>query len=217
MRALRALPILLLAVGVVSAPAGAQEIPDNIPDLPGESPADRARERLEERYRPITSRFFLGAAVDVAPFSTGGVAYQSNLNIGMGFPGGDALMLAFSGRELPVQYGTDVPDPGQSSEWYVGVGYEMSGERLLGSSPLGRRAALGLGVGVLNGEASALAMEISPTYHVLAGSSWSVPVGVRLSMALVGTGGTETLTRMFLGFNLGVRWYWAQREKLESK
>lgn len=216
MRALRVPPVFLFVFGIASAPAATQEIPDHIPDTPGESPADRAQERLEERYRPVTSRFFLGAAMDLAPFVANGLAYQANLYLGMAFPGGDALILAVSGRQLPIQYGTDVPEPGQESERYVGVGYEMTGERLLGSTPFARRTGLGLGVGVLNGETSALAMEIAPAYNLFEGASWSVPVGVRLSLALVGTG-TETLTRTFLGFNLGVRWHLAQREQLTLK
>lgn len=212
----RLVPVLLLfALGATSTPGTAQAIPDNIPDEPGESLVDREKKRLEERFRGTLSRFFSGGGLDVAPFAAEGLGYQANVNVGMDLPGGDAILLALAARGVPGRLGSEIPRPGLGeTAWYYGVGYELSATRLLGPTPLAQRSAIGFGVGVLRGDVSVLALEVGPTYDVLVRNSWSMPVGIRLSVATVGDQDVAT-TRAFLGINLGVRWHWARRDKLE--
>lgn len=212
----RLVPVLLLvALGATSSPGLGQAIPDNIPDEPGESLVDREKKRLEERFRGTLSRFFSGGGFDVAPLAAEGLGYQANVNVGMYLPGGDALLLAVAARDVPARLGSEIPDPGRRwTEWYYSVGYELSATRLLGPTPFAQRSAIGLGVGVLSGEVSVLALDLGPTYDVIQRDSWSVPVGVRLNVAMVGSRDIA-VTRAFLGVSLGVRWHWARRDKLE--
>jgi hypothetical protein len=82
-------PTLLLLLLCPTAAVG-QAVPDNIPGVPGESPADRGRERVEERYRDTLSRFSTSGSFDMAPVTAAGAAYQTNLNLGLHFRSGDA-------------------------------------------------------------------------------------------------------------------------------
>lgn len=225
MKHLQPVPILLiLGFGAVSTPAIAQGIPDNIPDKPGESLVDRERERMEERYRSTLSRFFTTFSFDMAvtpgphlhQLATGdGFGYQANVGVGMHLESGDALLLSVGTRVIPAPTSVDATRPAyRDPQWYFGVGYEVSGTRFLGSSPTAQRSALGLGVGVLSAEVSALAFEIAPTYALLQRDAWSFPVGVKLNVATFRS--TDlSVTRTFLGVNLGVRWHWMHRDRLE--
>lgn len=217
MQKLSLAPILLaLAVGA-PRPGTAQEIPDNIPDTPGESPADRAQERLEERFRGFLSRVYTAGSFDLSPI--GGFGYQGRFSVGLDVGTGDAVFLSASGRDLPAraELSPEPIGPGRRTETYFGAGLALRGTRLLGEeSSLGRRTALNVGVGVLTGETSVLAFEVTPTYDLLARSSWAVPVGATLNVATFGSD-MASVTRAFLGLSLGVRWYWGERERLESR
>ena len=205
--------VLLVAAGATTA--SAQQIPDNIPDKPGESPADRVKDRLIERHRGLLSRLFTDAMVDVSPLSGYALGYQASLNAGLDLSGGDAVFLSVATRTMPVQ-----PDAeGLAAELggpmaYVGAGYEVNGSRFLGQTPTGRRTDVRFSAGVLSGEVSALAVDVTPIYHLLRGASWSVPVGIRVGGALF-TGGGARVLQSTIGLSVGMRWHWAERERME--
>lgn len=210
------LPTLLLALiaAPLTAPAAAQDIPDNIPDLPGESPTDRAKERLVESHRGFLSRLFTTGSFDAGPLAGNGLAYQSNFSLGLDFQSGDAVFLAISGRMLPDR------DPLSIGEepWivYAGLGYTARGTRFLGSSEAARRSALTTELGVWSGEASLVALDLSPTYEILRGAFWSVPAGVRFSLARISSPDGAVL-HPFVGLTIGARVHFFARERLELK
>ena len=214
MKTLRIAPFLLLAT-LVAAPATGQGIPDNIPDKPGESLADRLREQMEERYRGVLGRFFSGGSFDLAPI--GGPVYQFGLGLGYTLEAGDALTFHLGGRAVPAT--TDGTAGSQLDDGAVfgRLGYELNGTRFFGPTPLGWRTALGLGVGVLRGDdLTAALFEVAPTYALIVRDSWSVPAGLRLSLATIDNRDPDArLTRAFLGFHLGVRWHWMRYGRLD--
>ena len=67
MRTHRFAPLLLILAAAVAAPATAQGVPDEIPDDPEESLADREERRLIERYRGALGQFFGMGGFAVAP------------------------------------------------------------------------------------------------------------------------------------------------------
>lgn len=206
------LPTLLLTL--LAAPAAAQGIPDYIPDLPGESPADRAQERLIESHRGFLGRVFTLGSFDAAPLPGDALGYQSNLRLGLEFRNGDAVFLAMNARVLPA----GDPPVGQGGPiWYAGLGYTMSGTRLLGSSEAAERSALSTEVGWWPGESSSLvALDVSPTYEVLRGAWWSLPVGARFSLAgIIGPDGA--MLDPFVGLTAGVKLHVFARDRLELK
>jgi hypothetical protein len=207
-------PTLLLLLLCPTA-AAAQAIPDNIP-VPGESLADRQRERAEERYRGTLSRLFTSGSFDMAPVTGAGAAYQTNLSLGLNFRSGDAIFAFASTRGARADIDGGIGVLIGQSVWYYGVGYVMSGARVLGDSPLARRSALNLGVGVVDGEVASVAVDIAPTYDLLRGDFWSVPAGIKLSLAAVHDD-DASMTTAFLGFTIGARLQFGHREKLESK
>lgn len=221
MNAMKAGPTLLLLACLGASPAAAQAIPDNIPDVPGESPADRAKERLEERYRGTLSRFFTGGSMDVAPITADGLSYGASASLGMRFRSGDAVYAFVSARDAavgPVQVDGEEPLPGAShSVWYLGLGYQLRAMRFVEPSPLAQRGALNFGLGVMgDDEVSTLAVDISPTYDLLQRNGWSVPAGLKLSLAAVGDRDLF-VTRAFVGLTLGIQRHFGRRDRLESK
>ena len=216
MRTPSLVPALVLLV--LSAPAAAQAIPDRIPDKPGESPADRAQERMEERLRPTLSHFFAGGSVFLAPVTAEGVEFQETFAVGLRMTGGDALSIYLGARQFPASREPDGDSPwDRSGAWLGGATYEMSALRLLAPSEFARRASLSFGVGLLEGEeVSALMLDVMPTWHLLESGAWSLPVGVRFSLAALDTGAEALTTRAFVGLGLGLRHYFGQRERLES-
>lgn len=211
--------LLLLAVAVPAIPVMAQGIPDNIPDEPGESLADREKDRMIERYRGLLGRFFADGGFAVAPAT--GPAYQFNAGLGVMIQSGDALLFHLGARAAPpVTSAGDAPavDSGlNEGAWMFGVGYELRGTRFLGETPTGWRSALGLGAGVMAGsDLTSAFFEVAPRYAVLTGSTWSVPVGLRLSVVTTDSRDLESrLTRAFLGFEVGVRWHLLRRDRLD--
>lgn len=219
MHALKVAPILvLIAFGAGPAPTLAQQIPDYIPDEPGQSLADREKERMEERFRGTLSRFFSTSSVQLAPMTDNGVAYQANVGVGMRVGYADALYLNIGTRSFPSPRIADSSQPLtflQGRQWYLGAGYQLSGTRITGPSALGRRTALGLGMGVLMAETgTAVTVDIAPTYELMARDWWSLPIGVNLSLAMIGNE-DAAVTRAFLGLNVGVRLHWVRRERVE--
>jgi hypothetical protein len=213
----RHLVAALLLLLLCPTAAAAQAVPDDIPDVPGEGPADRWRERIEERYRGTFSRFFTTGSFDMAPVTAAGAAHQTNFNLGLTFRSGDAVFAFASTRRAPadIEDGVSVLG-GRKPVWYYGVGYVMSGTRLLGDSPLARRSALNLGVGVVDGDVASVAVDVAPTYDLLGGDFWSVPAGLKLSLATV-RNDEIAMTNAFLGFTIGVQRKFGHRDKLESK
>lgn len=215
MGTLRIAPLLLFAT-LVAVPATAQGIPDNIPDDPGESLADRHWKQIEESYRGLLGRFFSGGSFNVAPI--GGPVYQIGLGLGYTVESGDALTLHFGARAVPPTVDARTARSGLGDGAFFGrLGYELNGTRFFGSTPLGWRTALGLGVGVLSGtDLTAALFEVAPTYALIVRDSWSVPAGIRLSLATIDNRDPDaTLTRAFLGIHLGVRWHWMRRDRLD--
>lgn len=210
-----ALAAAALLLALCAAPGTGQAVPDAIPDLPGESPADRARDRMLERHRGTLARFFATGGFDFAPVSGDGSAYQAGMALGLSQRNGDAVLATVSVRQVPPIPTDDVPPiGGHETVAFFGVGYEMRATRFLGTSPLAERGSLTLGVGVLHGEVSAIALELTPAYDLLSGSDWSVPVGLELSYALFADDDT-TLARPFVGIGLAFRHHFGRRERLE--
>lgn len=208
--------LLLLPLLLCPTAAAAQAVPDEIPDVPGEGPADRWQERLEERYRGTLSRFFTSGSFDMAPVTGAGAAHQTNVNLGLNFRNGDAVFAFASTRRLPTDIDGGIQGVGRrQAVWYYGFGYIMSGTRVLGDSPLARRSALNLGVGVVDGEVASVAVDVSPTYDLLGGNFWSVPAGLKLSLAAV-RDDHASMTSAFVGFTIGVKWQFGHRDRLES-
>lgn len=207
----------LLVLLLAATSTAAQAIPDNIPAVPGESPADRERERAEERYRGTLSRLFTTGTFDLGPVTGAGAAYQTNLNLGLNFRSGDAVFAFASLREVPVDIDEGAPLlDSRGSVWYYGVGYVLSGVRVLGDSPLARRSALNLGVGVVHGDVASVAVDVAPTYDLLRGDFWSLPAGLKLNLTAVGND-YASMTSAFLGFTIGVQRQFGHREKLEAR
>jgi hypothetical protein len=77
-------PTLLLLLLCPTAAVG-QAVPDNIPDVPGESPVDRWRERVEERYHSTLSRFSTSGSFDMGPVTGAGAAYPPTSTWGCTF------------------------------------------------------------------------------------------------------------------------------------
>lgn len=213
------IPFTLLLVALSTAPAAGQAIPDWIPDEPGESPADRAQERLEERFRGTLSRFFTTGAFDLAPFTAEGLSYQGSVDLGMTFSSGDAIFLFASSRRMPgVPGATDPRQRIGGTAWYGGVGYEVSGLRFMAPSELARRSSLNLGAGLMQvGELQGAVLEIAPTYKLIEGPSWSVPVGLKLSIDAFGTDLRPGTLDPFFGLSIGVRHHFGERGKLRSR
>ena len=211
------LSALVLCMAAGPLPVSAQGIPDNIPDTPGESPADRMKDRMIERHRGFLSRLFTDATLDASPLSGHGLGYQASLTTGLDLTGGDAVFLSIATRTMPVQPDAEglVAELGDPMV-FVGAGYELNGTPFLGETPTGRRTGLRFGASVLVAEQSALALDVTPTYHALRGATWSVPVGVRVGAALF-TGSGASVVRPSFGLSLGVRWHWAERERLEHR
>lgn len=210
------LPTLLLALiaAPVAAPVAAQAIPDNIPDLPGESPADRAKERFVESHRGFLGRLFTTGSFDAGPVPGDGLAYQSNVSVGLDFRSGDAMFLAINSRMLPDAEPLSVGD--EAWIWYAGVGYTVSGTRFLGPSETARRSALTTELGVWPGEVSLVALDLSPTYEILRGAFWSVPAGVRFSLARV-SGPDAAVLHPFVGLTIGAKVHLFYRDRTELK
>ena len=220
MRTLSLLPhVLLIAAtaAAMSAPpsAAAQSIPDNIPDISGESPTDRAQAQLLERHRGFLSRIFTTGSFDAGPLPREGVAYQTNLSLGLDFRGGDAVFFALNSRVLPPREPLDFRD--RRWLWYGGFGYTLSGTRFLGDTEAGQRSALTTELGVWPGETSLVALDVSPTYEILRGVDWSVPAGLRLSVARVHGLATGSVIQPFVGFTIGAKLHFFSRHRLELK
>lgn len=203
-----------LLVALIAAPAAAQAIPDNIPDVPGESLADRTKESFVERHRGFLSRIFTTGSFGAGPLPRDGMGlgYQTNLSLGLDLPSGDAVFLAFNNRIVPSRDRLDL----DSDPWvvYTGLGYTMSGTRFLGSSEAAQRSALSTELGVWSGEASLVALDVSPTYEILRGASWSIPAGVRVSIARI-SGPEGSVVHPFVGITLGAKVHFFARERLE--
>lgn len=207
-------PVLLLIV-LSAAPIAAQAVPDNIPDVPGESPADRAQERMKERYRGILSRFYATGYMDLAPITANGFAYGADFEVGYQFRSGDALFLTTATRALPFERDEGLPS-GRATLLMLGGGYDISGARFFGDSPAAQRAGLAVGMSAVWAEVTSVAVDVNPTYAVFEGHKWSMPVGVKLSYMFF-HGPDADLSRPFVGMTVGVKHHFGRRERMELK
>jgi hypothetical protein len=218
MKKIQFAPVLLafavLTVGAASV--AAQAVPDNIPDLPGESPADRAQERMKERYRGVLSRFYTIGYADLAPINANGFAYGADFQFGYQFRSGDALFLTTATRSLPFERDDRGLPEGRATLLMLGGGFDISGTRVFGDSPAAQRAGLGVGVSAVWADVRSTAFDLHPTYAVLQGRSWSLPVGVKLSYAFF-HGPDAHLSKPFVGITLGVKHRFGQRERMELR
>ena len=214
MHILRRALVLLLLSGF-AAPTLAQGIPDYIPDTPGESLIDRELERMAERYRSTLSGFYSLGTMDMAPVTGEGLGYQATFNVGYRLESGDALFLSFASRDTPFRY-SDEPFTPESMQpvLFAGAGYELSGMRFFGESFLGYRSHLGMSLGLIAGDVEAVALDISPTFDVMQKHNFVVPVGIRLSVAATRVD-ARPIARAFLGLNVGVRYHWLSRDRLD--
>lgn len=208
--------LLFLLFFLSATPAVGQAIPDHIPDVPGESLADRERERMAERYHATLSRFFTAGGLDMAPVTGHGAAYQANGKFGMDFRSGDAVFVFFSTRWMSVDSDPASPLDGAEFQAYYGMGYRVSGQRFLGGSRFAQRTALNVGLGVMTSEVSTVAFDIEPTYDLLSGDFWTVPVGVKLGLAAVDSQ-DGSMTSAFLGLSVGVQWRLWHRKRLDLR
>lgn len=212
---LRTPAALLLLLFVLSAtPAVGQAIPDHIPDVPGESLADRERDRMAERHHATLSRFFTAGGFDMAPVTGNGAAYQANGKFGMDFRSGDAVFVFFSSRRLPVDRDPISPLNGVAFQYYYGMGYRVGGQRFLGESQFAQRTGLNVGLGVVTSDVSIVAIDIEPTYALLSGDSWTVPVGVKLGLVAADSQ-DAAMSSAFLGLSVGVQWRLWDRKRLD--
>ena len=214
-----ALLVVLSLISLTGSPLAGQAIPEWIPDEPGESPADRAQERLKERFRGTISRFFTTGGFDLSPFAADGSTYQANVSLGMTFSSGDAVFLFASSRELVGdRSGVESNLHRSATAWYGGLGYEISALRFFQPSGLARRSSLNVGAGLIKvGELEGGVLEVAPTYRLIEGRSWSLPMGLKLSLAALGSETGTVTTDAFVGLSLGIRHHFGERQKLRSR
>ena len=188
--ALGSLTLLLLAALAVPAAAHAQAIPDDIPDGPNRSPRDRQRARFEERYHSTLSRLFVashvatGAAVGGA---AGTFAVETRVEGGLYVGRGGAVYASLGVRGPLGALLAD--DDALTATYATGVGVRL---------PLDRRLSVAIGASAQRGGASTGAVEVSPQLRLPVGTFWTVPLGLRLTVA--GAGGQA---RAFVGFSVG--------------
>ena len=205
--------LMALLTGLAAVPAAAQGIPDYIPDQPGESLVDREKDKLEEQLRPFLSRLFTTGTVEAGPLREG-VGHQSTMSVGIRVAEDDALFVSLGLRGVPLRLVSARPTPGEDdARLYLAGGYELSGTRL-GTSELAERSAVGVAVGAIFGDATLYALDVTPTYELVRTQRFSMPVGLRLSVASSWRGHTVA-SEKFVGLYLGVRWFWVTRDELE--
>lgn len=203
------LPILLL-FALLTAPCYAQGIPVNVPDTPGESPADREREQLEERYRPLLSRLYVRSQL-VAPVAVNSPFLSFQLSAGYERTNGDAFYTITGVQEVfPV--GEDAPDSRLQTVYVLGAGYALHLGRFLPGSAHADRSTLGLEIGSQVGHQGRLSMELAPTYEIPVSHHWSVPVGLKLGTLYVGN---DEIRDAYVGVSAGVKMYLGKRDHLE--
>jgi hypothetical protein len=209
----RIAPILLVASLAAAAPAAGQWIPDNIPE---ESLADWTQDRMIERYRGVLGRFFANGSFAMAPLV--GPNYQMNAGLGLTLRSGDALILNAAVRAAPPDPDGPLAESGWNEGAVIVAGtYELRGTRAFGDSPIGWRTGLGLGLGVMHGaHLTAMTFDVTPTYDLVVRQDWSVPMGLRLSVSTIESRETvSSISRAFLGLDVGVRWHLVRRERLD--
>lgn len=214
MRAVGLILILLL----MAPTAGAQAIPDDIPDRPDRSPGDVNRERLTERHRSELSRLFAATHFAVMPFG-GPVTADRIVQGGVRLHHGGAIHLSFGVRTsldgLPLFFSS--PDGVHESAYLMSFGYDLVGRAVLGDSPFARRTVVGLGLGTMTSEANMLVAEVNPRYTLYRGQYVSLPVGARLSTVFVSDGADTRVRKSFLGFSVGMQINFAHRDRLQMR
>lgn len=193
--------------------AAAQGIPVDIPDTPGESPADRERQKREERHHSKFSRLFgTTSVIASSALNQSALVFDTILEGGVQLKGGDALYLFVGARSAPalVVDGSPLIGGGDASQ-LVALGYELGLARF-SAHPIVARSAIGLTMGGWFGDTSMLSLDVSPRYIVRGNQYWSFPVGIKISTAFAGDVG---LPLTLVGLSMGVRRHFGQRESLE--
>lgn len=199
----RALFLVVLLAGL-ALPATAQDIPNNIPDDPTESPADRQREELKERNREAISKFFIGNNLAGAPAIgrySPAVSYQ--LDIGFDRQGASAIYLTLGAR----RYATLGTGPFGLTDETAGLfmlGYDLGLDRFTDDTRFDH-AAIGVSVGgVYGGDVGRLTIDVAPKYTIPIDRYWSLPVGLRFGQTLFGNFEDHVRTT-FIGASIGVK------------
>lgn len=206
-----AIAALLVLLGVTDA--AAQAIPVDIPDTPGESPADREREKHKERHHAALSRFFGTTSVSASPFVTGGglfldTVFEGGIETGRG----DAVFLMLGARSTQASAKTGtIADQIEGGGQLFALGYEVGLARF-SSHPIVGGSSVSVAVGGFLGEVDLLYVDVSPRYIVRANSYWSFPIGLKLTTGLVSEHADAVGS---VGFTAGVRRHFGQRETLE--
>lgn len=207
----------LLAAVLFGAPVAAgQAIPVDIPDTPGESPMDREREKREERYQALWSRFYGATSVSASPiFSTPGLLFDTVVEGGIEIGDGDALYFMIGARMTKDDpnasrigpFSTDIDAGGE----LFALGYEF-GLKRFSSVEMIRRSTVSFSFGGFVGDDNMLYADVSPRYIIPAGQYWSLPVGIKVTRAFLGRNATPIGT---VGITAGIRRHFGQRKTLK--
>jgi hypothetical protein len=207
----------LLVLLLLAPAAVAQNVPDEIPDVPDWSPDRVNRTRLTERHRPELARMFAATHVAVMPFG----AFTTTdrlLQGGIRLDRGGAIHVTFGIRSMfdGLPFIAPIPDGVETSSYLFSLGYEVDG-RVFGPEPFWQRATVGLGVGTLTTSASALLLEVNPRYMIYEGPYASIPVGLRASSVFASGSGQSVVKGWFLGPSIGFRLQLVRRDRLELR
>ena len=216
MKALLRTLLALLLLSAWGRTVLAQAIPDNIPDVPGESPADRARERLKERHRAELSRIFVASHIAVGPMSgNDGYLVDFLVQAGIDLRGGGALHAAVGSRSASIaNQSTSTFGQRGNTSYLFSVGYDVPMRHLVPAWKACDRCALGLAIGGLIAGVGVATLDVGPKYVLPVNRYWSVPLGLKLSTVVLGKS-DAAIQQTFLGLSIGARVRFAHRDRLK--
>lgn len=206
---------LCIILAATPAIALAQAVPDNVPDNPEESAADRERERLIERHRQQLAPLFGSTTVAVSPFGSSGATVELMVRGGANMSNGDAISVGVGTRTsmLAVQLDDEFP---VGSSYLFSLGLDIGLRRFESTSRLLRRSSIGLGFGGITGQENAVMLELQPTYTIRVNQFWSLPIGIRGTALMGGTGEGPT-DHHFLGVAAGIKVNLLTRDRLKLR
>lgn len=212
MKTLHCFPLFVVLLLCASTATG-QAIPIDIPDTPGESPADRERQKNEERHHAKLSRVFGTTSFIAAPaLNRHGLVFDTILEAGVELRHGDAFYIMIGARNAPAlseeeRYWNDVRESAQ----LLAMGYDIGLARFA-SMPILANSALGIAAGGWFGDVNVFTVDVTPRYLFRASSFWTFPVGLKFSSGFVGSN-ADAVT--LIGISFGVRRHFGQRRSLE--
>ena len=208
--------VIAVALAAIALPASAQ-LPDNIPVDPEKSPADRQRERFEERHHATFSRMFASSHLALSPvIQREGAMVDVVVQGVVDLPGGDALHLTVGSRSYALAEATDQPFHVSSREsaYLFAMGYDVSLSRFFPASALARRAAIGISAGGIFADVGVVSVDLEPKYILPINQYWSLPVGLKLGTAILGVLEASNAAT-FIGASVGIKRHFGQRRQLE--